>query len=524
MNKITVKSPWLIYSLLLLGIFITLEATAFVSPTLPYISNHFGISISNASIITVSYYATAIALAPLFGRLGDQRGRKQLIVIGLAIFAFSEFMAAFSPNIYIFIIARLIQGVGYACIFPNVFAYIPELFDDKRRGKAIGIFMLFTYIASGSGGVISGFLVDNYGWNAIFFVSGSFAAIGFILISLLIPKTEPLEKSKIDYLGGTFLLLTISSIICLPLLFNNFGLSSWITIAVMIIAVVSLVALINVEKKVEFPVVDLKVLKRKGISVASIVIMLKNIIMISMVYCLTFYASTKAGWSAVEVGLITTVNYSVAAIMSPIVGIILDKIKASYVVLFGICSAIIGAALFLTLNTDSTLMNLLIVMLFVGICSGTLDSGLMKVVISDTPTNKKGVGTGTFGMFKDFGIPLGASFGLTLFGAAQSSKLDENLETLLITEGVGTSDVESVMAAAKTGEVSMEVENIITPLNLQLQSIFERAQSLSMTEAIQTVGIIDLILLVVILLVSCTLLKNKADKNTEAVLEKEKLA
>jgi MFS family permease len=84
------KNPWFIYSVLLLGIFVALEANAFTTPALPYISEYFGVSTANSGLLTLLSSGAAIALAPLFGRLGDQVGRKKVIIVGLVVFCLAR--------------------------------------------------------------------------------------------------------------------------------------------------------------------------------------------------------------------------------------------------------------------------------------------------------------------------------------------------------------------------------------------------------------------------------------------------
>lgn len=517
--RTSVKSPWLILCILLLGIFITLESISFVTPALPYITAEFGISVGNSSMLSVAYFITAIALSPLFGRLGDQRGRKNIIALGLIVFSVAQFAAAFSPNVYILLLAFLIQGLGYSCIFPNVFAYIPELFEDANRGKAIGLFMLFSYVATGSGGVIAGILVNNFGWGAIFLFSGIFSLIGFFLILLFIPKSVATRKTQIDVPGISLFMLTVTSIITLPLFISNFGLMSFATITAIVVGIISLIVLIIVERKTIEPVVDLTVLKIKSISASAIIITCQNITMISILSCLSFFAASKAGWSAVEIGLITTVNFTVAALISPLVGAFLDRYKPAILVTIALISSLIGAMLFISVNMQSSLFSLLLVMVFIGFCSGCINASLMKIVVTDTPNDKKGVGTGTFGMFKDLGIPLGSTFGLTLYGAAQSSKLDSNLTTMLMDAGVEKQNISATVEAIKTGEVSSSVEATLAPLNLQMNEVLMKAQSLSTTEALHTVGIVNLVLLMLIFLISFTLYKRKKVQVMEEIAE-----
>ena len=503
------KSPWAIFIILLSGIFITLEAAIFVGPALPYISEFYGISTANASIITVAYYITAISFAPLLGRLGDQRGRKKIVLIGLILFSIAEFIAALSPNIVIFIAGRVLQGIGYACIFPNVFAYIPELFDDKKRGKAIGLFMLITYIATGSGGVLSGVLISQFGWKSIFVVSGSLAFIGFFIILLTVPNIVTKTKQSIDYLGATVFMLTITSIITLPLAISNFGLTSSLTIGLAILGIVLLATLIFIERKVAFPVIDFNILKIRGVSISSLLITCQNITMISIVYSLTFFAASKPGWSAVEVGLITTVNYSIAAIISPLVGQYLDKYKPVYLVFFALSSSMVGAGIFSFITMESTLMHLLLVVAFIGICSGCINAALMKIILNEAPEDKKGVSTGTFALFKDLGIPLGSTFGLTLLSSAKSTGMEEHLTDIAGDAGITTSQIPQVIEASQTGHIPTELVQTLNQLGIQFDDLVAQASAVSTSAVMQTVGVVNLSILVVIMIISFGLIRKK---------------
>lgn len=153
----------------------------------------------------------------------------------------------FTPHVSLYLVGALFQGVGYALIFPNIFAYIPELFPEEKRGKAIGLFMLFCYIATGTGGAISGALIETWGWRSVYAVSASFSAIGLILISLIVPKSEKGRKSELDYKGSTIFLLTISVLVGLPLIFSNFGVG-WL-LAGAAVVIVLLTFFLQLQKK-----------------------------------------------------------------------------------------------------------------------------------------------------------------------------------------------------------------------------------------------------------------------------------
>ncbi|MGE7981551.1 MFS transporter [Solibacillus sp. NPDC093137] len=501
------KNSWFIYIVLLLGIFVALEANAFSTPAIPYISADFGISVANSGVLTLLASAAAIALSPLFGRLGDQIGRKKVIVAGLIIFVLAQTLKVFTPHVSFYLIGALFQGVGYALIFPNVFAYIPELFPTEKRGKAIGLFMLFSYIATGTGGAISGALIETWGWRSVYAVSAFLSLIGLLLISLFVPKSERGKKSELDYKGVTIFMTAITLLVGLPLIYTNFGVSWLIGGAVTFVIV--LLVFLQMQKKEKNPTVDLKLLKMKGVYIPSILIAVQNFMMLSILMSLTFLAADNPNVSALQVGMITTVLFTTAMVISPLIGYLLDRFNPIYLVYLSIISGFIGIVLYLRVDMTSSLMTILTVMAFVGICSSLLNASLMKIVINYTPEDKKGVSTGTFTLFKDLGLPIGSTLGLTIYGLSTSRGFDSAITASATELGLNAEQTVQLIEAKTTGEIPMALDTILAQANVQFTELLSTANMESVAAGIQTLGIINLALFIVIALISLGLLKLK---------------
>jgi MFS family permease len=505
------SNPWFIFSVLLLGIFVALEANAFTTPALPYISEYFGISISNSGILTLFASGAAIALAPFFGRLGDQVGRKKVIVSGLVIFILAQSMKVITPFVSVYIIGSLLQGVGYALIFPNVFAYIPELFKEHKRGKAIGLFMLFSYIATGTGGVIAGALVDNWGWRSVYIVSASISTVGLILISMFVPSSSNKQKSELDYKGVSMFMLIITTFVSLPLIYSNYG-TIWLSVGLGVTLILLLIFL-RLQKRVKFPLLDLKLLKLRGVYIPSILIAAQNFMMLSILMSLTFLASDIPGMNALQVGMITTVLFSTAAILAPIIGSMLDRYNPVYLVFVSLGLGFVGIILYMTINTNSSLISLLTVMAFVGGCSSLLNASLMKIVINFTPDDKKGVGTGTFSLFKDLGLPIGSTLGMTIYGTSTSSGMDSSLKETATELGLNSEQTTLLLNSKHTGESSAELDGILSQFNVQFADLINSANAESVSFGIQVMGSINITIFIIITILSLGLLKMKRHSN-----------
>ncbi|MFB3161514.1 MFS transporter [Neobacillus sp. 179-J 1A1 HS] len=501
------KNPWFIYSVLLLGIFVALEANAFTTPALPYISEYFGVSTANSGLLTLLSSGAAIALAPLFGRLGDQVGRKKVIIVGLFVFCLAQTMKVFTPVSWIYLIGALLQGIGYALIFPNVFAYIPELFPEQKRGRAIGLFMLFSYIATGTGGAIAGALIDVWGWRSVYATSATVSAIGLVLISIFIPKSEKGKQVALDYKGATLFMLLITLFVAMPLVLTNFGLK--MLLASGIVFAVMLGIFIYMQKKTEHPVVDLKLLKLKGVYIPAILIAFQNFMMLSILMSLTFLTADNPKMTALQVGMITTVLFSSAAIFSPTIGVLLDRFNPVYLVFISLITGVIGIGMYLGVHMGSSIMYILAVMVFVGICSSFLNASLMKVILLFTPEDKKGVSTGTFSLFKDLGLPVGATLGLTIYGMSTSRGFESTIQAKAESLGLTGDQARQLIDAQVTGSTSSELQSTLAQLNIEVTELLAQATAESVASGIHTLGVINLIIFIGLIIISLGLLKLK---------------
>lgn len=428
-----VYNPWIVFFFLLISVFVLLEAAAFQSPALPFITANFGIDPGFGGAVTLAYYAAAVVFAPLMGRLSDQIGRKEMILAGLTLFAVSEFIAALSPNFAIFLTARFLQGMGYASVFPVIFAYISDLFKEESRGKAIGFLGATATIGAASGGVIAGILIDLYGWSIIYWISGALATIGVVIVYFTMPKTTQRSgKQVIDFKGALALLITIGSLVTLPMMLTNFGLTSPISIGLIITSIVGLISLILVERAAREPVMDIKILRLRGIYIPAVIVILQNFCNIALIYALTYYIAGREGWGATETGIMSTVNYIFNSIATLATGYLVDKYKPRFFVLAGALLSLGGAFAYTLITVTSSYTYLIFAVSIVGLCGGLINPALMKIVMTDVPPALRGAGSGTYVMFRDIGVPLGSSIGLALYGFL-SSRSGLNAEPIVST-------------------------------------------------------------------------------------------
>ena len=128
----------------------------------------------------VSAYALTFAAAMLaFGMVGDEFGRKRVMLAGVGIFCAGSVMSAVAPGIGLVIAGRAVMGLGAAASEPGTLSMLRHLYTDERsRSRAVGVWAAVSGLALAVGPVVGGALVGVWSWRAIFWFNLAFGAGG----------------------------------------------------------------------------------------------------------------------------------------------------------------------------------------------------------------------------------------------------------------------------------------------------------------------------------------------------------
>lgn len=204
-------TPWRIFSALFGAAFATLLGAGIVAPLLPVYARSLGASGLFIGFIFAAFSFSRTGLLPYFGRLSDRRGRRNLILSGLILYAFCSLLYTLSQSPYLLIAARLIQGGAAAMIWPIAAAYVGDITPPGREGTYMGFFNLATFSGLASGPFIGGIIKDLAGINSAFYAMGGLTLLGFGLAFVLLPSQEPYRTRPQGRQPGTLRLLRESS-------------------------------------------------------------------------------------------------------------------------------------------------------------------------------------------------------------------------------------------------------------------------------------------------------------------------
>ena len=198
-------NKWAAVAVLLLANFMNLIDVTIVNVAMPSLQSELSAEPSLIEWIIAGYtFSFALLLLPA-GRMGDLFGRRRLFMIGIVLFTAASFVCGIAPGIDTLVAARLVQGVGAAIMTPQTLALVPTLFPPEQRGAAFGLFALTAGLASVTGPILGGVLLnaDVFGltWRPIFLVNIPVGIIAFIGALALVPRGEGDRTLGIDVFG-----------------------------------------------------------------------------------------------------------------------------------------------------------------------------------------------------------------------------------------------------------------------------------------------------------------------------------
>ena len=222
---------WVALAVLLCAVFMNMLDVTIVNVALPSIQRSLGASNSDIEWVVAGYVLMfALALLP-FGRLGDIVGRKRMFMIGVTCFTIGSALCGLSTNIVMLIGARLFQGFSAAMMTPQVLALAQVMFSPKERARAFSFFGMMAGIATVSGPIIGGLLIDHdvfgLGWRAIFLINLPIGVFAVFAGWKLVPSTAGHAGERNDY-GGIALIASAMFLLIFPLVEGRtFGWPAW---------------------------------------------------------------------------------------------------------------------------------------------------------------------------------------------------------------------------------------------------------------------------------------------------------
>ncbi|HCU8170952.1 TPA: DHA2 family efflux MFS transporter permease subunit [Staphylococcus aureus] len=348
-----------ILAALLFGMFIAILNQTLLNVALPKINTEFNISASTGQWLMTGFMLVNGILIPITAYLFNKYSYRKLFLVALVLFTIGSLICAISMNFPIMMVGRVLQAIGAGVLMPLGSIVIITIYPPEKRGAAMGTMGIAMILAPAIGPTLSGYIVQNYHWNVMFygmFIIGIIAIlVGFIWFKLYQYTTNP----KADIPGIIFSTIGFGALLYG---FSEAGNKGWGSVEIetmFAIGIIFIILFVIRELRTKAPMLNLEVLKFPTFTLTTVINMVVMMSLYGGMILLPIYLQNLRGFSALDSGLLLLPGSLIMGLLGPFAGKLLDTIGLKPLAIFGIAVMTYATWELTKLNMDTPYMTIM---------------------------------------------------------------------------------------------------------------------------------------------------------------------
>ncbi|MDL4820436.1 MFS transporter [Actinomadura opuntiae] len=421
------RDLYVILGALMLAMLLAALDQTIVSTALPTIVSDLG-GLNHLSWVVTAYLLASTASTPLWGKLGDQYGRKRLFQGSIVIFLIGSALCGIAQDMTGLIFFRALQGLGGGGLMVLVVAIVGDVVPPRDRGRFQGLFGAVFGVASVCGPLLGGWFVDNLSWRWVFYINVPIGIVALLVIAAVLHASGERERHRIDYLGT---LLIVGWSVGLVLMTTWGGTRyDWLSAPIIVLAAVSVVLIavwLLVERRAAEPIMPPHLLRHSVFALSSAISFVVGFAMFGALTFLPIFLQVVHGVSPTLSGvhlLPMMIGMLVASIGS---GQLISR-TGRYKLYPVVGTPLIAIALYLLSRLDehSSTLSMSLRFALLGFGLGLVMQVLVIAVQNAVSYSDLGSATSGVTFFRQ----IGGSFGVAVFGSIFSNELASHVSDL----------------------------------------------------------------------------------------------
>ncbi len=419
-----------VLAVLTLALMTVVSAVSGLNMALPSLAEETGATQRELQWIVDAYTMTFAGLLLLAGAIGDRYGRKFTLLGGIVVFGASATAAMFATSPTELIAFRAVMGVGAAFIMPITLSIITTTFPPDERPKAVGLWVGMSGAGAVIGLFVAGALLEVASWNSFFGLNVVLSVVAFIGTVAFVSRHDDDQTAKLDVLGGIIACAGVTLLVFGLIEVVERGWNDAIVIGAFIGAMVSAVAFVLIEWRVEHPLLDPRLFRERKFAAGALAITAQFFAMFGFFFVVTQYLQFVVGFSPLRTAL--------AILPLPIIAIPLARNTPMLAERLGLRrTAPVGLiftaiALIILTNVETTISFGLFVLglAFVGFGMALATTPSTTAIVQTLPAEKQGVASAVNDVSRELGSALGIAVMGSLLNAAYRDEVRATLGKL----------------------------------------------------------------------------------------------
>lgn len=366
--------------------------------------------------IISSYLIASTAMTPIYGRLSDLYGRRNMLLISIVLFVVGSAFCALARSMEMLIAARVLQGIGGGGLRSITQIVIADIIPPRHRGRYQGYLSTNFLISTALGPVLGGFFAEHLSWTWAFWINLPLGAIAFVVIDRQLRKLNlPRRQARVDWLGALLILLaTVPLMLGISRVEEEGGWLNAFVLVPILIGLTFTVILVFVELRIGEPMVPMHLFNNRTFSLGNVAIFIPAMVMTAYIVMLPLYYQIVRGASADTAGLHLIALTGGMAIGSFICGSAVARLgRARIFPIIGSLGATTLCLLIAWMGLGHKTWFDAIVLLLLGASFGWQINPMLVIVQNGLEIRDMGTGVSGVNFFRS----LAGAFGVSLFSS-----------------------------------------------------------------------------------------------------------
>lgn len=362
-------------------------------------------------VVTATLLGAATAM-PVAGRVADVFGKRRALVSCAAILLIGSLVCALSETLAPMIVGRLLQGVSVGYI-PVAISFVHEVVPRRMVDHSVAAISAMLGVGSALGLPIAAWLVHQFEWHALFWVSAIAAALILLLTVTVLPQVPNVHQARMDVVGAVALVIGLAALLTTITKGNDWGWTSGEVAGTAASGAVVLALWVRHELRTPYPLVDLRVSASRPVLLTNLAALMVGFGMMVEGVAVPQLMGTPhstgfgLGLSVAETGLWMAPAGLATLVFAPICSILISRIGARMTLALGTMLIAVGyfSALWLTAAPWQVLIAITTISSGVGLGYAAMPT----LILQNVPASQAGAGVGLNGLMRQGGCALAAA-------------------------------------------------------------------------------------------------------------------